>query len=115
MVHLAKVGHFDEVIVEIDKLIETLKEEEAGDILRRDTCKDEFLQIKSTLEDLTWKIEKNEAKIEMLESLIEKKEKDISITVEEIESVTKEIADMEETRIEENKEFKQAKSDDEKA
>merc|ERR1719265_495994 len=104
MVHLAKVGHFDEVIAEIDKLIETLKEEEAGDILRRDTCKDEFLQIKSTLEDLTWKIEKNEAKIEKLESLIE--EKEISVTVEEIESVTKEIADMEETRIEENKEFK---------
>jgi len=114
-VHSAKSGHFDKVIEAIDDIIQQLKDEEEADIAKRDQCKDEFLKIESTVEDLSWKIEKNAAKIAKLEELVALREEEKAQTIEAIEDVTKEIGEMEEMRIEENAKFKKAKTDDEQA
>eukprot|EP00747_Dinoflagellata_sp_TGD_P162418 gnl/TRDRNA2_/TRDRNA2_179992_c0_seq1.p1 gnl/TRDRNA2_/TRDRNA2_179992_c0~~gnl/TRDRNA2_/TRDRNA2_179992_c0_seq1.p1 ORF type:complete len:735 (+),score=276.75 gnl/TRDRNA2_/TRDRNA2_179992_c0_seq1:70-2205(+) len=114
-VRSAKAGHFDAVIKEIDAMKVTLKEEEANDIKKRDTCKKEFLNIESTTSDLKWKIKKNDAKIKKLSTAIDKDEAEKEKTIAEIEDTQKEIDDMKATRIAENAEFKQGKEDDETA
>ena len=114
-VRTAKTGHFEPVIAAIDTMIQTLKDEEAADIAKRDQCKDEYQKVASTVADLTWKIEKNEAKIDKLEQLIALREAEKAKTIEDIEEVIKQIVEMEEVRQEENRAFKQAKSDDEQA
>merc|ERR1712032_1329026 len=60
-VQSAKSGHFDKVIKAIDDVIQTLKDEESEDIEKRDECKEKYQEIDSTVKDLEWKIEKNEA------------------------------------------------------
>lgn len=107
------VGHFDKVIKEIDKLIQTLKDEEKEDINQRDWCKDEYQQNELKQAKLKWKIESNEAMITKLEKRIEKLTEAITQTVEEIEATKKEIKEMEDVRKEENADFVQAKKDDE--
>merc|ERR1712187_753268 len=86
-IRTTKSGHFDKVIKSIDEIIGNLKKEEADDIKKRDECKDKFLEIESTVRDLDWKIEKNEAKIEKLEKLIEEHREEKAKTIEEIGNV----------------------------
>merc|ERR1719265_703388 len=107
------VGHFDKVIKEIDKIIQTLKDEEKEDIEQRDWCKDEYQQNELQQAKIKWKIGNNEAMITKLEKRIEKLTEAITQTVEEIEATKKEIKEMEEVRTEENGDFIQAKKDDE--
>jgi predicted nucleic acid-binding Zn-ribbon protein len=114
-VRTAKTGHFEPVIKAIDTMIQTLKDEEAADIAKRDQCKDEYQNIASTVADLKWKIEKNMAKIDKLEQLIALREAEKAKTIEDIEEVIKQIGEMENVRQEENRAFLQAKSDDEQA
>jgi len=111
----SKSGHFDKVIKAIDDVIETLKDEEAEDIKKRDECKDKYHEIKSTVKDLEWKIEKNEAKINKLETMISDKTKEREATIKRIQETLEEIKEMKDTRKEENDDFKQAKKDDEEA
>jgi len=115
MVRTAKVGHFDKVIAAIDDMIQTLKDEDAADIAKRDQCKDEYTKIESAVKDLEWKIEKNVAKIDKLEELIKQREDEKVTTVEDIAQVKKEIEDMEIQRADENQAFLQEKKDDEDA
>jgi len=72
-VRAEKSGHFDKVMEAIDEVITTLRDEEKEDIEKRDECKDKYQEIQSTSNDLNWKIEKNDAKINKLEKLIAKK------------------------------------------
>jgi len=114
-VQQTKSGHFDSVIEAIDDVIQTLKDEEADDIKKRDECKDKYQEIQSTVNDLDWKIEKNEAKISKMEEMIAAKTTEREETIEKIQQTQEEITDMEDTRKEENDEFKEAKKDDEDA
>lgn len=114
-VRTAKTGHFESVISAIETMIQTLKDEEAADIAKRDQCKDEYQKIASTAADLKWKIEKNEAKIDKLEQLIALREAEKAKTIEDIKVVITQIGEMENVRQEENRAFLQAKSDDEQA
>ena len=50
-VRMAKVGHFDKVISEIDKMIAAIQDEGAADIEKRDHCKGEYQKITSTVKD----------------------------------------------------------------
>jgi len=113
--HETKVGHFDEVIEAIDKIIAELKEEADEDMKKRDQCLEEYQKIESTVKETEWLIEKNEAKIEKLEALIEKLRKEKEETLEAIEQVKEDIKAMKKTRKEENEEFLQAKKDDQDA
>merc|ERR1719434_423771 len=81
----AKVGHFDKVIAAIDTMISTLKEEDAADIAKRDQCTEEYKNIDSKVADISWKIEKNVAKIDKLESQIEASTKAKEVTIEDID------------------------------
>merc|ERR1711953_1179260 len=105
-IHTTKSGHFDKVIKSIDEIIGNLKKEEADDIKKRDECKDKFLEIESTVRDLDWKIEKNEAKIEKLEKLIEEHREEKAKTIEEIGNVNQQLEDMLKQRKQEHEEFK---------
>mmetsp|Transcript_31482 Transcript_31482/g.92136 ORF Transcript_31482/g.92136 Transcript_31482/m.92136 type:complete len:725 (-) Transcript_31482:70-2244(-) len=114
-VKLAKVGHFDEVIKAIDKLIEELHVETKDDIAKRDECKEEYNKINSTIADLTWKIEKNDAKIAKLGDLIKQLNEEKAQCIENIKAVKDDIATMKKTREDENAAFLAAKKDDEDA
>jgi len=111
----AKSGHFDKVIASIDKIIQNLKDENQADIDKRDQCKDKYTEIESTVKDLSWKVEKNEAKIDKLEKLIAQHTEEKMKTIEEIDSVTKQMEAMTKQRKEEHEAFKNAKKDDQAA
>jgi ribosomal protein S15P/S13E len=111
----AKSGHFDEVIADIDEIMQNLRDEETADIKKRDECKDKFQEIASTVADLEWKIEKNEAKIDKLAKLIAEHQAERAKTIEEIESVETQMEAMTKQRKQENEAFKNAKKDDQDA
>ena len=68
-----------------------------------------------TAKDLSWKIKKNEAKIDKLEKLIAQHEEEKRKTIEEIESVTAQMAAMTKQRNQEHEAFLNAKKDDQGA
>lgn len=109
-----KAGHFDEVIAAIDEMIKTLKEEDLADIAKRDQCKDEYKNIASVIGEVTWLIEKNEAKIDKLIAKIEDLEAEKAKTIEEIEAVKAHMKEITKVRKEENEEFLKNKEDDQK-
>jgi len=111
----AKSGHFDAVIKSIDAVIQNLKEEEQADVDKRDQCKDTYTEIESTVKDLSWKIKKNEAKIDKLEKLIAMHTEEKLKTIEEIEAVTAQMEAMTKQRNQENEAFLAAKKDDQDA
>jgi len=114
-VQAAKVGHFDQVIAAIDAMIGVLKKEGADDIIFRDHCRKTLHDIESKIQDLTWKVKVNDAKISKLEELIEKLEALETKTIEDIGKVNQTISDLTSTRTQENADFQAAKEDDVKA
>lgn len=111
-VHEAKAGHFDKVIEAIDKMIATLNAENAGDIAKRDQCKDEYTKINSTISNVTWLIKNNEARIDKLTSLIELRTQEKKETIAQIFEVQKQMAAMTDIREQENEAFLNSKKDD---
>jgi len=111
----AKAGHFEKVLMAIDTMVKQLKEEDAADIAKRDQCKDEYLKVESTVKDLNWKIEKNQAKIEKLTKLIELRTQQKEETVAEIASVEEQMAVLTADREAENAAFLHAKQEDQDA
>merc|ERR1719359_2294048 len=79
-------GHFDAVIAEIDKMMDTLKAEEKDDIEQRDWCKEETFKNEQEVSRYEYKIERSEAKIKKLQSMLEELEGLLAKTVEEIET-----------------------------
>jgi len=114
-VRSAKVGHFEKVIVAIDNMVEMLKKEDAADIAKRDQCKDEYLNIESTVKALDWKIEKNVAKIDKLTKLIELREEQKARTIEQINEVEAHMKAITAERTAENAAFMAAKLEDQQA
>jgi len=109
----AKAGHFDEVIKAIDEMIHEIDiTEEQEDEKKIDQCNNEYAKINGTMADLSWKISKNEAKIEKLTVLIEDMEKELGETVQSIADTQKMVEDMNATRTQENQDFLSAKTDD---
>jgi hypothetical protein len=108
----AKVGHFDKVLAAIDNMMQTLKDEDAADIAKRDQCIDEYKKIDSTVADVTWLIKKNVAKIDKLQSVIDKRDAESTQTIDDIATVKKQIEDMTAQRTGENMDFKATKAED---
>lgn len=109
------VGHFDHVITEVDKIIAQLKDESSQDQKNVDECKRQYQDIELEVNELGWKITKSQAHLQKLSALIEEKGKEKEDVVVEMESVQKEIVDMNATRVAENSAFIQQKADDQKA
>jgi len=112
-VRSATEGRFTAVIKAIDDVIQTLKDEGAEDIAKRDECKTEYQDIASRVNELNWKIEKNDAKINKLENIISDKTTLKEETIKKIGDTLEEIKAMEDTRTQENDDYKEAKQDDE--
>merc|ERR1719353_573000 len=111
-VRTAQKGHFDEVIAEIDRMIELLKEESQEDIEQRDWCIAEQNNQTNHKENLEYDISQLQAKI----TKAEKKKAELEA---EKEDTLKKKADLEEAMEEaladreaENQAFTGAKQDD---
>merc|ERR1719160_2211338 len=113
--NLKEGGHFDAVTGEIDKMMETIKEEEKADIRQKDWCKDEIHKNEQEAARYEYKVEKKDALIGRLKAKHEELEKTLVKTVEEIMSTKKDIEQMEDERKAEHAEYEQAKKDDEGA
>lgn len=111
-VQATKVGHFDEVVKAIDEMIKTLQAEDAADIAKRDQCKEEYQKINSTIAELSWAIEKNQAAIDKLQRLIEDLTSEKIQTIADIGAVEEEMRQLTAERKAENEAFLQAKSED---
>merc|ERR1719387_2120091 len=108
-------GHFDAVTGEIDKMMETIKEEEKADIRQKDWCKDEIHKNEQEAARYEYKVEKKDALIGRLKAKLEEMEQTLVKTIEEIQSTKKDIEQMEDERKAEHAEYEQAKKDDEGA
>jgi len=105
-------GHFDKIMVMIDKMIGDLRKEEQEDIAHRDRCQSSEGKNKNDMEDLESDISKHEDDIERLEN----KETELKATIQSLEDqiaetkqAMKEALDI---RNEETATFKQALKDD---
>merc|ERR1719160_492464 len=112
---LKEGGHFDAVTGEIDKMMETIKEEEKADIRQKDWCKDEIHKNEQEAARYEYKVEKKDALIGRLKAKLEEMEQTLVKTIEEIQSTKKDIEQMEDERKAEHAEYEQAKKDDEGA
>merc|ERR1719265_561993 len=99
----------------IDKLIAQLQVEEQEDIKKVDECKDQYQDITLKKNDLDWKIENNDAKIQGHDKTITKKTDAKKVTITSIADADTKLKDMEKVRKAENDAYVQAKTDDEKA
>jgi len=109
------VGHFEKVFLAIDKLLVQLQEEQAADEEKVATCKEQYVKLNSSLEDLSWKLTNNEANIDKLGLLVEAKTQEKTTVIAEIQNMEAEITSMKEERVAENAEYLAAKKDDEEA
>jgi hypothetical protein len=114
-VRMQTSGHFDAVLKAIDKLLVQLQEEEQEDIKKVDGCKESYQDITSNKNDLDWKIENNKAKVQKHEKAVTQKTEAKKITIKDIETAEKTLKDILKERTQENSDYKNAKSDDEKA
>jgi len=114
-VRTATAGHFDVVIVEIDKMIAVMKREEKDDQEQRDWCKEETFKNEQEAARLEYKIEKHETKLMKLNKRLEDLETNKVETIAQIQQTNEDIANMEDNRIAEHRAFEEAKSDDTQA
>jgi len=108
-------GHFDEVIKMIDDMIAVHNVDEKDDIEQRDWCKEETFKNEQEAARYEYKVEKHNTKIMKLTKKLEDLEVSKQETIAAITNTREDIAQMEETRIEEHNAFEGAKSDDEQA
>eukprot|EP00747_Dinoflagellata_sp_TGD_P155708 gnl/TRDRNA2_/TRDRNA2_177604_c2_seq33.p1 gnl/TRDRNA2_/TRDRNA2_177604_c2~~gnl/TRDRNA2_/TRDRNA2_177604_c2_seq33.p1 ORF type:complete len:703 (+),score=271.51 gnl/TRDRNA2_/TRDRNA2_177604_c2_seq33:67-2175(+) len=105
-------GHFDDVIVMIDKMIALLREEEASDIEHRDRCQAQENANQNAMADLDHTIGKTKESLDRMadeEKELETQIETLEASIEETKTEMKELLD---NRNEEEDEFKKALKDD---
>jgi len=105
-------GHFDKIIVMIDRMVSDLRVEEADDIKAKDVCEGQENDLKAQQEDLEYNIKKKGDAKKRLTANQEDVEKKIEATKSEIEGTKGTMSEVLDARNEENSEFKQALKDD---
>jgi hypothetical protein len=105
-------GHFDKVIVMIDKMIELLRKEEQDDIAHRDRCQNEQNKNGYDREDFASDIDKAEKELERMTDVEKEMKSQIATLEDDIRNTKEEMAQRLEMRNEERAEFKQALKDD---
>jgi len=111
-IRAAKAGHFDKVISDINKMLDTLAKEGAADQDKKDQCLEEYQSIAKTTNDLDWKIKNNKAQIAKLEKLIEMRTQEKDDANKKIKETNKYIDDITADRKAEHEAYNQAKKDD---
>lgn len=105
-------GHFDKVIVQIDKLIAELRAEEKEDREQRDRCEADQNKNSNEIADVEHKIEKIDEVLKRMENDKGELEKRVSTLEESIKTTEEDIKEMKKMRKEEYEAFKQALKDD---
>jgi len=108
-------GHFDKVIVMIDKMIETMRAEEAADIEHKDRCEAQRNSNENEMSDLKHTMGKTDEKIGRMEDNCEEMKKKIEESEASIAETDEEMKEMLDERNEEHKQFVKALDDDLKA
>merc|ERR1719247_2065589 len=111
-VRTAEGGHFDKVIVMIDKMIQTLRAEEQEDIENRDWCEAKDNKYKNQKEDMEYKIGQTEGLIERLTAKSNEMEEQIAATQAEITATEEAMEEALAQRNQESQDFKDALKDD---
>jgi len=111
-VSIMSKGHFDDVISSIDKMVKTLKDEEASDLENKEDCEEsraedtrKAIALSRAMDDATDEITRLASEIEEIKSDIKDKEKAKAKAKEELEGATRQ-------RQDENTEFKANLKDD---
>merc|ERR1719160_996449 len=97
---LQQGGHFDKVLEAIDKMVETLREEEAEDLKNKEECEKERMEktkeartLSLKIDDATEEIARQRSLIEELKAQIEEKEAEIKKLKEDLAAATKQRED----------------------
>merc|ERR1719160_1406428 len=97
---LQQGGHFDKVLEAIDKMVETLRAEEAEDLKNKEECEKERMEktkearkMSLQIDDATEEIARHRGLIEELKAQIEEKEAEIKKLKEELAAATKQRED----------------------
>jgi len=114
-VALTTSGHFDDVIVSIDKMIAELRLEEKEDIEQKDRCENSQNDNAMTKEDLETDIKKLEDNLKRSGDAKDELEKDIKSTEDSMKDTEDEMADLQSERMDAETEFRQSIGDDTKA
>jgi predicted nucleic acid-binding Zn-ribbon protein len=107
-VYTSTTGHFDVVIVSVDKMIEHLREEEKADIAHKDFCDKERYRANGKNEQLEYDMEQLANKNARLSSKIAEKRTEINATESEMRDLATEMKNALAGRNEENAAFQAA-------
>jgi peptidoglycan hydrolase CwlO-like protein len=114
-VALTTSGHFDEVIVAIDKMITKLRAEEQEDIEHRDRCQNAGNDNAITSEDLTSDIDKLDSELKRSNDKKEELQGEIAATEEKMNQTSEEADELRAERVEAEGRFRQSVKDDTEA
>jgi len=105
-------GHFDDIIVKIDKMIGVLRQEEAEDISHRDRCEAKQNDNKNSMEDANLGINKEQTTIKRLDNEEKETTADIKAFQASMEKTQKKIDDVTESRKNDAATYRQTVKDD---
>jgi len=108
-------GHFDEVIEAIDKMVATLKDEEAEDLKQKETCEEDRAADTRDAIKHSRSMDENTEAIATLNAEIEEIIKDYTEKQAEVKEMGEQIKELTKIREDENREYLTAKGDDEAA
>merc|ERR1719236_126790 len=108
LVQTSTEGHFDQVIVSVDKMLAELRQEEQDDITLRDYCQAEEVKVETEIEDTQHEMDTLQGLIERLNAKKEETLNEIKQTETDIDETQKAMAEALSNRNKENEDFKAA-------
>mmetsp|Transcript_30924 Transcript_30924/g.70007 ORF Transcript_30924/g.70007 Transcript_30924/m.70007 type:complete len:761 (-) Transcript_30924:111-2393(-) len=112
---LTTSGHFDEVIVAIDKMITKLRAEEQEDIEQRDRCENSENDNAMTSEDLGTDIDKLDSELTRSENEKTELQGELTATEGKMNQTSEEASQLQAQRVEAEAKFRQSVKDDTEA
>jgi hypothetical protein len=111
----ARGGHFDEVIVMVDKMLAHVRQEDQDDIDMKDTCERKRAELTSEASDLSRGKKNAQTKLDLLQEEERALDKAKAQVQREIETTEQEMKDALENRSQEKNEFEEELTDDREA
>jgi hypothetical protein len=105
-------GHFDKVMIEIDRMMVLLRKEEQSDIEHRDRCENGQNANANSMEDAKAAIKKTDKKLDRMANTKKGLEKDLDAVKDEIKDTEANMKKLLDLRNDDNADFKKALKDD---
>jgi len=115
VVRARATGHFDKVIVMVEKMVELLRQEDQDDIDAKRACERDFNDLNGDHSDLAREKKQQEALIRELETKMQTLTREISQADRQKKDQEKEVRDLQEERATEKKTFQTNLADDREA